>query len=453
MIRTIILFLFLAPGLTAQPSQPRTITLDEAITIALEQNRDLRTAQLEVEKADARVNEAWGFALPTLDLSGNYTRALERPVFFLPDFANPGSNRTVPVQIGTEHAFDMTVSARQTLFNSTVIVGVGAANIYSEVSRELYRAKELETIAGVRKAFYNVLLAGEVRSLMQANLKNSEENLKNVQTLARQGLVSEYDELRAAVGVENLRPEVIRAENNYALALDALRAAMGISVTEPIEIDGSLEYRQVPEERVVSALEVVAERNASLKALRLQVEVNKAFVSAERSNYLPTISAFGNLQYQAAKNAFPFSTNDFFRSAQVGLSLKLNLFQGLQTNARVDQAKLEVRKSEEQLSSLETNLRTAAHSFVLQLKQAQQRIEAQGKTVEQAERGYRIATTRFVSGSGTQLEVNDAQLALTQAKVNRIQAVYDYLVASADLDQTLGVMPDFARNDSRNSFQ
>ncbi len=432
-----------AGNVQSQQQPPRVITLEQAVTIAVEKNKDLNTALLEVDKADARVSEAWGYAMPSVDLSANYTRSLERPVFFLPDFSDPGSNKTVPVKIGTEHSWGMTLSARQTIFNSTVIIGVGAAKVYSDVARELYRSKKLETISNVRKAFYAVLLASEARDLMRANLKNAEENLGNVRTMSKQGLVSEYDELRATVGVENLRPEVIRAENGYALAIDALKSTMGIDASEEIVVEGTLQFQRVPEDRVVTAVDQVKETNSGLKALRMQIDVNQAFLNVERSNYLPMVSAFGNLQYQAAKNTLNISTNDFFRSSQVGLSLSFSLFQGFQTNARVDQAKVDVRKTEEQVANLENNLRTAAHSLVLQLRQSQQRIEAQAKTVEQAERGYRIATTRFLSGAGTQLEVNDAQLALTQAKVNRIQAVYDYLVASADFDRTLGYMPDF----------
>lgn len=431
----------LSMAITQDRQIPRLITLEQALTIGLESNRDLKTARLEVDRAEARVREAWGYALPSVDLSGRYTRSLERPVFFLPDFSDLSSGRTVPVEIGTAHAFDMTVSARQTLFNSTVIVGVGAASVYADVARQLYRQKELETVANIRKAFYSALLAGEVRDLMRANLRNAGENLRNVQTMAGQGLVSEYDQLRAEVGVENLRPEVIRAENNYALSLDALRSTMGIGVSDTIDIDGSLEHRRIPDEVLTTAAETALRQNPGLQALKLQIEVNEAFVSAERSNYLPILSAFGTLQYQAAKNTFAFSTNDFFRSAQVGLSLSFSLFQGLQTNARVDQAVIEVRKSEQLLARAETDLRTLVHSLILQIRQAQERIDAQQRTVEQAERGYRIATTRFVSGAGTQLEVNDAQLALTQANVNRIQAVYDHLVASAGLDQVLGSMP------------
>src|SRR3990172_6972202 len=234
---------FLVTGTApSQQSEPRIITLELAVTVALEKNKDLNTAQLEIEKADARVDEAWGYAMPSVDLSANYTRSLERPVFFLPDFANPGSNKTVPVKIGTEHSWGMTLSARQTIFNSTVIVGVGAAHIYAEAARELYRAKKLETVSNVRKTFYAVLLSSEARDLMRANLKKAGEKQGNVRTMSKQGLVSEYDELRATVGVENLRPEVIRAENNYLLALDGLKSAMGIDASEQIIVDGTLQF-------------------------------------------------------------------------------------------------------------------------------------------------------------------------------------------------------------------
>jgi outer membrane protein len=446
-IYTLLVLASLMPApLTGQISEPKTLTLEQAVQIAVERNQELAAARLEIQKSDAQVREAYGYAMPSLDLSSRYTRALKKPVFFLPDFENPNSGRIVPIEIGSNHAVDMSLSARQVLFNAGVITGVGAAKVYSRAARELYQSKELETITKVRRSFYGLLLAREVDEMMKANLANAEENLSNVQLLLRQGLVSEYDELRATVGVENLRPAVIEAENNAVLALDGLRAVMGVGPAEEFVIEGRLTFTPVDQELLASALETMLENNPLLKAMRLQIEVNQAVVNVERSNYLPTLAAFGMYQYQVAKNSMNISTRDFIGSSQVGLTLSINLFQGLQTNARVDQAKVDVRKSEEMLSSVETGLQTAVHSILMQLQQARKRVEAQGKTVEQAERGYKIATTRFVSGSGTQLEVNDAQLALTQAKVNRMQAVFDYLVASAELEQVSGRRPAYLPN-------
>ena len=440
----VVALLVVPASMTAGDKASRALTLDEAIRIALQRNQGLTSSRLEVQKADAQVNEAIGTALPSLSLTGRYTRALKKPVFFLPDFDDINSGRTVPIRIGSDHALDMTLTAQQVLFNSAVITGVGAAKIYQDAAREMYRAKQLETVMNVRRVFYGVLLANEVAEMMRENLKNAEDNLKNVRLMKQQGLVSEYDELRATVGVENLRPAVIQAENNYALAIDGLRMMMGVGPAEEYQVQGTLAFSPVDQEIVSAAMETVLENNPMLEAVRHQVDVNKAFVSIQRSNYLPTLAAFGTYQYQTAQNDLKISAKDFIGSSTVGVQLSVNLFEGLQTNARVDQAKVEVRKAEEQLTSVENNLRTAVHSVVLRLEQAQKRIAAQEKTVEQAERGYKIATTRFTSGSGTQLEVNDAQLALTQAKVNRMQAIYDYVVASAELDQLLGRLPAYA---------
>jgi outer membrane protein TolC len=298
-------------------------------------------------------------------------------------------------------------------------------------------------VTKVRKAYYGALLAHEAFDLMHSSLQNAEDNLKNVRVMLKQGIVSEYDELRASVGVENVRPMVIQSETNYNLALDNLRNTIGVTNKEEFVLTDSLSFQSVDEEILKRAESLVLELNPGLSAVKRQIELNGAVVNAERSSYLPTIAAFGQYQYQAAKNEFNFSTNDFYKGSTFGLSLSLNLFQGFQTYARVEQAQLEVRKSEEQQVNLERVLQTGLHSILGNLQQARKRVEAQGKTVEMAERGYKIVTTRFLNNAATQLEVNDAQLALTQAKVNRVQATYDYLIAATDLDQLIGRLPGY----------
>lgn len=426
------------PSVYAQADAASQLSLRDAVQLALKQNPDLQTARLEVDRADARVSEAWGNVFPTIDFSGRYTRTLKRPVFFA-SFAGEQTE----IEIGSDHALDLALTGRQILFNGAVFVGVGAAKVYSQLSRDLYQGKMVETVAKVRKAYYGALLSREVVNMMRSNLKNAEDNLKNVQLMKKQGIVSEFDELRASVQVENLRPAVMQSENNFELSLDALRNTIGVDKGTRFTIADSLVLEDVDEDLLVRAEELAIASNPNLKAVNNQIELNGAAVSAERSNYLPTIAAFGQYQYQAAKNRFDFSTNDLIGSAQVGLALSLNIFQGLQTNARVEQAQIEQQKSEEQKTILERTLKTGVHSVVGTIRQAKKRIEAQDRTVETAERGYRIAAARFAVNSATQLDVNDAQLALTQSKVNRIQAMYDYLVAAADLDHMLGRFPAY----------
>jgi len=429
---------------TAQRQDTLQLTLEQAVTTALENNHDLEAARLEVERADARVQEAWGTALPKLDFNASYSYALKKPVFFLPDFLNPGSGVVTPIEIGATHAVDAGFLAEQVLFDAAVFIGVGAAKTYAQGAREIFRATEMDVITEARKAFYAVLVSAEVYALAEENLAFSQQNYATVKALASQGLVAEYDLLRAEVTVENLRPEVINAENSYRQALNNLKQRLGIPYDRPVKVAGTLEYRPVPDSILSMAQHRVLEDNASLSALRYQGEVNDAITSAQRSYYLPTLSAFGNYQWVTQNNRFAISTSDFITSSTVGLSLRFNIFNGLQTGARVEQAELEFRKTQEQIAGLELSLQSATEATVLELERSRQRIESQGRTVEQAERGFRIATARYTSGSGTQLEVNDAQLALARAKVNRIEAVYSYIIAKTELDRLLASYPQFA---------
>ncbi|MCU0412455.1 MAG: TolC family protein, partial [Bacteroidetes bacterium] len=227
------------------------------------------------------------------------------------------------------------------------------------------------------------------------------------------------------------------------LALDNLRNTIGLDASTSIRVDDPLTFQAVDDTVVANAEALMLDVNPNLQAVKRQMNLNDAAVFAERSSYLPIVSAFGQYQFQAAKNEFNFNRRDFIRSSQVGISVSLNVFQGFQTYSRVEQAQLERRKSEEQHVSLERSLRMGLNSVKGNLGSARKRIDAQDKTVETAERGYKIVTARFLASAATQLEVNDAQLALVQARVNRLQAIYDYLVAAADLDQFLGRVPAY----------
>jgi len=216
-----------------------------------------------------------------------------------------------------------------------------------------------------------------------------------------------------------------------------------MSPADDITVAGEMRFDPVDPGIIQAAEQTVLERNEGLRALEQSMRVNEQLVSIYRSESLPTLAAFGDYQWQAQNEHLGrISTNDFVRSSQVGLSLNLNLFNGLQTSARVDQAKVDFMKSQEQFSAAKDAMVTNIQNIRFRIEEARKRIEAQGSNVEQAEKGYAIATTRYQDGSGTQLEVNDADVALMRARVNKAQAMYDYLVAQADLEQALSMHQD-----------
>ncbi|MDT8325084.1 MAG: TolC family protein [Bacteroidota bacterium] len=442
------MYRFISTGLllllvgTVAVAQPRTLRLEDAISLAIDNNRDLEISRLEMDKASYQVNEAYGTALPNVSAGGTYTRTLKKPVFFLPArFMDPNAgDGVIPVEIGSDNSYNFGFEASQVLFNAAVFTGVGTAQIYEDASRHMYTETYNKTVADVKKAFYGVLLSKDVLGLMQASLQNAEDNLHNVEVMYEQGVVSEYDLIRARVQTDNIRPKVIETERNVTLAANGLKLLLGLAPGEKIEVSGALDFVPAEDVMVTRAEELVIEKNAALRALRDQGRVNEKLVTIYRSESLPTLSAFGNYRWLAENDALGrISTSDFVSTSQVGVTLSFNLFNGLQTRARVNQAQVDYLQSQEQLRATRDALVTNAQNIRYRLEEAQRRIESQNRTVEQAEKGYRIATTRYQSGSGTQLEVNDADLALLQARVNRVQAIYDYNVAKADLEYLLSM--------------
>ena len=453
-----LLIVFLPIYLTGQEVPAKKLSLEEAIRSAMKNNVELQTAKLEVKKSDARVMEAWGYAMPSVDLSGQYVRMVEKAPTYFPDvilyplakimdtslrLPRPTGKLVPMTSMIPDYNASASLNVRQILFNGAVIVGVGAANVYSHLARDLYYNKQVETVSKVRKTYYGALLANEAVELMRASLKNAEQNLKNVRLMRAQGIISEYDELRATVGVDNLRPAVIQSETQYSLALDGLRNVIGDGTKQELLLSDSLVMNFVDDTLVANAEQQVLISNPGIRAIDRQVDLNKAMIFAERSSYLPTLAAFGSYSYSGITDQFSnFALKDFNKNITVGLSLSLNLFQGLQTYAKVEQAQLEQRKTEEQRTGLERMLVMGVRAEVGNLKQAKKRVEVQEKTVETAERGYKIVTTRFLANAATQLEVNDAQIMLNQAKLNRMQAIFDYQVALASLDYLLGRIPN-----------
>jgi outer membrane protein TolC len=421
-------------------AQPMRLTMDEAMRLAIRNNRDLQMAHLDVEKSDYKVTEAIGNALPNISASGQYSRAIKKMVYFLPDFSDLSSGRILPVEIGADNSLQGGFSATQILFNSAVFTGVGTAKIYQKASRELYRSAYNSTIANVKRAYSGVLFVQRVLDMTRASLKNAEDNYKSIEIRNKQGIVSDYDLIRAEVQVANVRPMVLQRERDVVAALNGLKILLGMDPSREVIVTGDLEFQPVDAGILETAERTATDNNATIRALQLQAQVNKEMISIYRSEYLPTLAAFGNYTWQAQKNDFRLSSSDFVQSSSIGLSLSINLFSGFQSNARVNQASVDYRKSEEQLNLVRDATISRVQTIRIRLEEARQRIDVQKRSVEQAEKGYKIAVTRYESGSGTQLEVNDADVALMTARVNRVQAIYDYAVAAADLEETLSLL-------------
>lgn len=438
-------------------SQQKTITINDAINLALKNNTDIKVALLNVQKANAAVDEAFGYALPTVDFSANFSHFIEKPRMPFPDFAAllrnatyailfdeniiPRDNRKfLPLETKLQsfaqtNNFQTQIQVTQTLFSSTVFRGIGASQIYYNLSKAELNNQISKTVLSVQNAFYGALLLKKISEITEASFINANENLKNVESLFKQGLVSEFDLLQAQVAVENIRPVLLQMKNNFKNALDGLKLLIGLPQTEDIDIVGEFEYKseELPTESnlVTEALQ----SNFGIKSLELKKQVDKEFIQLDVSEYWPNLYAFGNYTYSGSSDQWKFQT---YSQMTVGVGLSINLWKGNRTKNRVEQATITYKQTEEMLNQYKNFLVTQVRSKLNELNRIKSLIEVQSKNVNVAERAYEISKIRYKEGTGSQLEIQNADLALKQARTNYIQSIHSYMINKFELEQILG---------------
>jgi outer membrane protein TolC len=438
-------------------AQQHVITLEEAINTSLKNNRDIQIAVMNVKKADAAVNQAFGYALPSLDLTGNFSHFIRKPKTAFPDFEIMLSNATYQIlfadsvlprdgskikpmktslqSFAQTNNYTTELTLTQTLFSSAVFKGIGASEKYYNLAKADLLNTVSKTVLNVQKAFYGVLLSKEVAEITKSSFENAQANFDNVKALYKQGMVSEFDMLQAEVQVENLRPAVIQSDINYSSAKDGLKILLGFAQNEEIELSGDFSYQPYKDLSENDLLDEAMEFNYDIRVLALKKEVDEAFVELDVSEYWPNIAAFGNYSYAGSSDKWDFQN---YSSMTVGLSFSINLWQGNRTKNAVEQSTITYQQTEQQLNQLKDFTATTVKNKILEMDKVQTLLEVQDRTVSVAERSYQIAKVRYREGAGSQLELQNADLALRQAKLNRIQSVYQFLSTKYELEQILG---------------
>jgi outer membrane protein TolC len=254
--------------------------------------------------------------------------------------------------------------------------------------------------------------------------------------LFAEGLVAEFDKIRADVAVANVEPIVIEAASGKYAAQAALQTYLSLDMSDTLVVSADrlpeIEDAPNPDDALVKALEA----NYDLKALNLQIEVAKKMIDIQASDYYPTLAAFGQWQQQGQSD----NLNDWrsATSSLVGLNFSMNLFNGLRTKAKVEQSELDVATALQRKSQISDLIKLQTRTIINQLSSAKARITAQASTVSQAQRGFDISQIRYKEGTGSLLEISDAETALSRAQVNEISARLDYHTTKADYDRVTG---------------
>jgi outer membrane protein TolC len=436
----LVLLLSLLAVSVAAAAQPQPLTINGAVALAREKNRDLQIANLAVAKAGQRTREARGAALPTVSGFGQYLYNLQRPVSFLPgNFAGLADNQIATLRVGGDQAFVGSVGVYQPLFQAGVKSGIRAAGLDEVRSTAEAAVTASQVVTAVRKAYLNVLITEEQLRLQQQSLARNQQALRDARSLLLQGRASRVDTLRAYVNVENLRPEILRLTNGIAIATTVLATTIGLAADQPLTLQDSLHYDgQPPLLTNEQAYALALENRPELRQLQLTQQLNEEQIRQATATGRPQLAATGNVQTQAQAYNLRLGDYQWPVSSYVGLQVAVPIYSGGRVLARVEQARITRQQTERGLANEQELIRAEVLTSVARVQEARRRVETQQQTVAAAALGYRITRDRWRAGMASRLDLTDAELALTRTKSGYLQAVYDYQTATIDLDRAVG---------------
>jgi outer membrane protein TolC len=414
----------------------RPLSLADSLNLALQQNPTILKAKNDLEAQYGVVVQTRAVALPQLQATGQYRYTESRAVNSIPGAAAPEQNWTAGLQL------------IQTIYQGgKLVAAIKAAKVIKQQSLAQYQTTIADTLLTVRLAYYDILLAAQQITVNQASVNLLQKELDDQEHRYDAGTVPHFNVLRARVALANARPPLINAQNSYRIAKNNLANLLGYDLPRdiwdniPLNLTDSLDSTPYPI-NLPDALQQALERRSELVALRKTEELQNLNITDASSGYKPNLQIFAgynwlNQQFTGTGTTPPLYS--YLDGWNAGAQVTWNIFDGLLTHGKVVQAKELYQKSktavDEKARQIELEVRTTYSDFI----GAQEVLESQKTVQTEAEESLREAYARASAGTGTQLDVLDAETSLTTARSTQVQALHDYDAARARFERAIGM--------------
>ncbi len=471
------------------------LTLEDALKIALSENTSVKVADMEIERQQYARKGSYAALLPQVSASGMYSYALKKQkVYFGSDkqdddgegssggggmagmmasLMNPimyyieqlyagtgvpfvpyvdpnqgqqgGGGSSEPMEMGRTHSVTFGLSAQMPLVNFQLWESLRLTGDQVELAVEQARESRLGTVASVKQAFYGILFAKEAYKVYNSVYENAVENFRLTEMRYNAARASELDLTRAKANVAAAIPNLYNAENSVELALWQLKAVMGVDLERNIDIAGTLEeYAGQMFSDIAEGERASLDGNSQLRQLAQQAEMLSRQIRMQQYAYLPTLALTFSYSYLTQSDIFNLSQWKWFPSSTVGLSLSIPIFSGGQRYHAIKQTRVQADELDLQRENAERQLRIGIRQSLGTMDTAMRTYDASKEALTSAEKAYDIAVKSYQLGKSTLTDLNNVELTLTQSRLAVSQAIYNFVIAKAGLEQTLGY--DFNAN-------
>ena len=430
------------------------LNLQQAVEYALKNQISMKNALLNEDIAQERIGQIASAGLPQINGSVQFSGAdpLQRMFFdptnpFLGAFLPPGINKNEKV-IGLPNFFQLantgnaSLTATQLIYSNTYWIGLKAANAYKDFSRKQTEQTRLQVVEDVSKAYFLVLINAERLSLIRKNIARIDSLLKQTRLLQKNGMVEKTDVSRLQVTFNNLVTEEKNFTNLQHLSMQALKFQIGATGQTDLTLTEKINDFKVEDPGDKGGQIGNYENRIEYSLLTSAKHLQELDLKSKWSSLWPTLAAFANLGEFSQSPKFDYfsSQNLWYNFGMFGLTLNIPIFDGLGNKHRIDEAKLNLQITKNNISNAERGIDMQVEAAITTLRNSLASLQSQAENIDLAQEVAHSSQLKFTQGVGSSLEVTSAETALLEAQTNYYTSLYTALIAKIDYQKALGTL-------------
>ncbi len=403
------------------------LTLKEAENYALRNNKEIQISQSDKAGTNANYLSVKGSIYPQLSLMGSY--GIKKTD--VPEILPAG------VMAEEEMPLNTVLSMSQILFSSDVFNGLRAAKVYTKINDTMLRVTETEILFKTKELFNTCLLTEQVVNIQREALQIAQSHFEQISVMFDQGLVSEYDLLKAELQVSQLEPQLQEAINNHSMSIEALKNHLGGNI-EITSIDGELVEPEIAEYDLNEAISEGKNNRLELKATSLNADILNIQYKNQQKSYLPTVALNASVTNFTSTSDYSVEADNFGNIYQLSVDFQVPLFTGFTNRSKTRKFKQEWISAQISNDKLEDDISLEITNYYLKLEKEVKNLTAVKKNRALATKGLTIAEQRYSNQLATYLEVQDAQLSYKLAQLDYISAIYNVINTKNSLVKAMG---------------
>ena len=426
----------------SQPVISGKLNVADCTKLALVNNKVLQSIVQEKEIARGERLKSYSAILPQVNLTGDYTRFDEVTSF---EIDTPAGKEKI--QFGDVDNYSVGLMVTQPIYaGGSIPARINAAKLMSLLADQTVRASVQEIVYAAEHAYYDVLLSQHLVEISTDAVRSARAHLDNVKQRQRGGVASDFDVLRAEVELSNFQAEYIQNKNAINVAKASLIKIMGVSQESDFVLSDELLY--VPSEITMEqAVEAAYRNRPDLLGREFDIKMQKELLKIARSQYFPMLGGYYSNTW-AKPDPHSMMMIEWGHAWQAGLTVSLPIFDGFNRDGEIVSQKARLKQGQIDLIDAEETALFELTKAQLGIENTAEFIESQRLNLTRAEEGLRLAEVGYREGTNTQVEMIDAQAALTTARANHYQAIYAHMIAKLDFQKAMGTLASVETTES-----